>query len=82
MKTKSLVKKMVYQEVVTYCLNHPEWTIPDSIEAEAMEMPEHDNFWITSDLDGRYVIYHKRYQHYAITHPNFKHSVVLVKKED
>lgn len=81
MKSKSLVKKMIHSEVITYILNHPDYHIPTSLEAEMIDDAEHRVFLVDEEIGGHLVVYDKQNQCYKTTHPLFKQNVVLVKKE-
>ncbi len=82
MKSKSLVKKMIHKEAVDYILKNPRFQIPDGLQAEQINDADHDRFWVTEYISGRYVVYLKKEQKYEVTHPLMKENVVLVRKEN
>jgi len=80
---KSLVKTMIKEEVISYCRKHPPWRIPTGLEAESL--PEEDVDWSTfrvnESISNRDTTYCKKEQCYKVTHPLFKHNVVLIKEK-
>jgi len=82
MKTKSLVKSMIWSEAQRYTLDHPEWEIPTAPKAMEID-PEDcdwDTFWIQETLADRRLIYSKKKQCFMMSHPNIKRHVVLVER--
>ena len=80
-KTKSLVKSMTYAEASHYCEVHPEWKIPSLEETYQADKTETDwdAFWVRDCIGDRSLIYNHRQQVLRVTHPNFKHNVLLVR---
>ena len=83
MLAKSLVKSMTRDEAIDYCRKHPPWRIPTGVEAEALRGEDIDwnVFRVAEEISGRNILYYKKEQHYRITHPVFKHHVILVKEK-
>ena len=79
-QVKNLVKTMTLAEVNKYVADHPEWKIPNTEEAIGADKDfvDWDAFWISDKIGNRVVIYNHRKQAFYVTHPSFKHSVVLV----
>ncbi len=78
--SKDLVLKMTYKQAVDYCLKHTDYHIPDAQESEEL-LTEYESFWTNETLGDRRIIYNKKNQCYQRIHPNTKHHITLVKKE-
>ncbi len=83
MKTKCLVLNMTRHEVNMYVQDHPQWRIPLGEEAIEIEPTDIDweEFRVNEYIGGRELVYNKLQQCFKITHPLFKHRVVLIEKE-
>lgn len=83
-KTKSLVRMMTYPETQHYCDEHPQWKIPNFIEAQAIDGDkcQYMLFWISDTLHNRNLVYNKKNQCIRDNHPLFKNYVVLIDNKE
>ena len=82
-KVKNLVKQITLPEAIAYCNSHPQYKIPDALDAVEFDYDacEHKVFWTTETLGDRAVIYDKKNHCFHMSHPMFKHNVVLKRVE-
>ena len=80
-KSKSLIKQMTYPEAQKYCDDHPNFKIPNALEAQEFDKDEiaYDTFWISEMLSDRNVIYNKRKYCFRVVHPQMRQYVILVR---
>ena len=80
---KNLVKKMTLPEVENFCKSHPQYKIPNALDAVEFDLDacEHKVFWVSETLGDRAVVYDKKNHCFHMSHPMFMQHVVLKRIE-
>jgi hypothetical protein len=81
-KSKELIKTMTFPEASHYCDEHPQWKIPNILEAQELEPTEHNQFWISDSMHWLTFVYDKKKQCLIVQHPQFRNNVVLVRSDN